>query len=530
MKEHYFMGVDVGSASVRAGVFTQAGERLAFAVRPINQFRPAPKRVEQSSREIWQQTCEAIREAVRQAGISPQAVASIGFDATCSLVAIDENGNGIPVSELGDDACHDIIMWMDHRAGDETAELNATTDEALNFVGGEISIEMQLPKALWLKRHLPERYQKAWRLFDLADFMVWRATGIDAASVCTLACKWNYLSHKKAFSDSLLEAVGLGELRQKIPPTILELGQPAGRLSTEAARECGLTTDAIVAGGIIDAHAGGLALVSTRPEGSLAVISGTSNCHMLVSADPVMVPGVWGPYWGAMLPGYWLNEGGQSAAGSLVEWTLAQHAYRAELQQLARRQNCSEYQLLNQWVSDLEQRDPLPTRALHVLADHHGNRSPRSDPDARGAIIGLTLGQGRDELARLYLATLQSIAYGTRHIIETMNQSGHHISRLVMCGGATKNPLWLREYANVTGCDIELSAEEDAVTLGAALLGAAAAGVFPSLTQAAHALVRPGDVIRTDPRYADFHQAKYQVYLKLYQDAQYAWQQMRRWR
>lgn len=521
-----FIGVDVGSASVRAGIFDGGGRRLAFAVRPITQFRPRANVVEQSSAEIWQGVCEAVKEALALSGAAAERVRAIGFDATCSLVAVGADGEGISVSEQGE-AERDIIMWMDHRADAETAAINATGDEALRYVGREVSIEMELPKALWLKRHFPERYRQTWRLFDLADYLVWRATGADVASVCTLTCKWNYLAHENRFSDRLLQAVGLEDLPRKIPSVILGLGEKAGHLHPDAARRCGLTTDVVVAGGMIDAHAGGLALVGGQPQGSLALISGTSNCHMLVSRRPVMVPGVWGPYWGAMLPQWWLNEGGQSAAGALVEWTLRQHAEWASLQRQAEHQRCSVYTLLNQWVEALEQREPFPTRHLHVLGDHHGNRSPRANPHARGAVYGLTLEQGPDALARLYLATLQAIAYGTRHIIESLNQAGHDITRLVVCGGATRNPLWLREYADITGCDIHLASEEDAVTLGAALLGAVACGRYPTLPEAAAALARPGATLRADARQRPFHDAKYRVYLQMYQDVQHAEQQMR---
>ena len=91
-----------------------------------------------------------------------------------------------------------------------------------------------------------------------------------------------------------------------------------------------------------------------------------------------------------------------------------------------------------------------------MLADHHGNRSPRADPLARGVIAGLTLEHGPDALARLYLATVQALAYGTRHIIDSMNAAGHRIDRIVMCGGGTRNPLLLREHADATGCDLHL--------------------------------------------------------------------------
>ena len=529
MTSQIYVGIDVGSASVRAGIFDAKGQRLAFAVRAIQQFHPRPLYVEQSSADIWAQTCAAMREAVTAAGIDPARIAAIGVDATCSLVAVGAGGQPISVAENGD-SVHDIIMWMDHRAAEQTAAINATKDEALAYVGGEVSIEMELPKVLWLKQHFPERYAATWRLFDLADYLVWRLSDADIASVCTLTCKWNYLAHENRFSETMLTAVGLDDIIGKIPLQILPLGSAAGKLSARAAAEMGLPAGIVVATGIIDAHAGGLALVSTAPQGSLAIIGGTSNCHMVVSPDPVMVPGVWGPYFGAMLPGYWLNEGGQSAAGALLDWTLRQSDAWPLLESTAKAEDRNIYAVLNDWLADLESRETWPTRNLHVLSDHHGNRSPRANPAARGVVVGLTLEQGKDALARLYLATLQALAYGTRHIIESMNAAGHKIERIVMCGGGTKNPYWLRENADATGCEIHLVSEEDAVTLGAALLGAVACGTFASMPAAAADMVRPGGSVAARLETKAFHDARYAIYLQLYQDmkrcrsAMHAWQ------
>ncbi|TBW35823.1 sugar kinase [Siculibacillus lacustris] len=509
-----FVGIDIGSASVRAGLYDPTGRRLAFHVGPILQFRPRAGFVEQSSADIWANACAAVRGALAEAGVDGARVAAIGVDATCSLVAVGDDGP-ISVSEAGEPD-HDVIMWMDHRAGDETAAINATDDPALAYVGGEVSIEMELPKVLWLKRHFPARHAKVRRYHDLADHIVWRATGADVASVCTLGCKWNWLAHERRFPLAMLAAVGLDDLPGKVPAEVLPLGSVAGGLSAAAAAEMGLTPGIAVATGIIDAHAGGLALVGATPQGTLALIGGTSNCHMVVARDPVMVPGVWGPYFGAMLPGWWLNEGGQSAAGALLDWTIRQSSAYPDVAARAAAEDRNIHAVLGELVAALEAREPRPTRDLHVLPDHHGNRSPRADPEARGSLVGLTLEEGPDALARLYLATIQALAYGTRHILEAMNAAGHRIDRLVMCGGGTKNPLLLREHADAVGCDIHLVEDEDAVTLGAGLLAAVAAGHFPDIPAAAAAMVRPGATIVADPAARAFHDAKYQVFLELY--------------
>lgn len=509
-----FVGIDVGSASVRAGIYDPTGRRLGFRVKPILQFRPRPGFVEQSSTDIWAKACACVREAIAEAEVDPARIAAIGFDATCSLVAVGEGGSTVSVAEDGDPD-RDIIMWMDHRAGAEARAINATGDPALAYVGGEVSIEMELPKILWMKRHLPERHAAVHRWHDLADHLVWRATGADVASVCTLGCKWNWLAHEGRFPEAMLAAVGLDDLVDHVPASILPLGSVAGRLTPDAARAMGLSPDIAVATGIIDAHSGGLALAGAEPEGTLALIGGTSNCHMVVSRDPILVPGVWGPYFGAMIPGLWLNEGGQSAAGALIEWTLRSHSAYAGLVADAEARGRTVWDLLEARVAALAAGGAEPTRHLHVLPDHHGNRSPLADPDARGAVVGLTLEEGPDALARLYLATLQALAYGTRHIVDALESAGHRIDRVVMCGGGTKNALLLREHADALARPIHLVEDEDAVTLGAGLLAAVASGAFADIAAAAGAMVRPGATIAPNPDRRAFHDAKYGVFLTL---------------
>ncbi|MCX7669273.1 MAG: FGGY family carbohydrate kinase, partial [Anaerolineae bacterium] len=197
MTSALFAGIDIGSGSVRVGLYDRTGHRHAFATRPIKQFHPKALFVEQSSDDIWSAICSAMREAS-----SGHEVAAIGLDATCSLVAVGAGGQPVSVAEDGDPT-RDIIMWMDHRAGAEAETINRTADPALAYVGGEVSVEMELPKVLWMKRHRSAAHAAVWRYFDLADCMIWRMTGADVASVCTLGCKWNWLAHEGRFSASL---------------------------------------------------------------------------------------------------------------------------------------------------------------------------------------------------------------------------------------------------------------------------------------------------------------------------------------
>src|SRR6478609_3118773 len=435
----FYVGVDVGTGSARAAVFDEQGRRLGMGVQAIQTFEPQRDFVEQSSDDIWAACGKAVRAALAEGGVAAEMVLGVGFDATCSLVLLDADDQPVTVSPTGKPA-QNVIVWMDHRALTEAAEINATEDDVLRYVGGKISPEMQTPKLLWLRRHLPASFDRAARFLDLPDFLTYRATGNDTRSHCTTVCKWTYLGHEQggagAWSTSYFERIGLGVLladgARRIGAKVSPLGERVGGLTETSARELGLAAGTAVGVSCIDAHAGGIGLLGANSGGALhelelerrlALIGGTSSCHMAVSKEPRFVPGVWGPYYSAMLPGLWLTEGGQSATGALLDATVHGHARGAELAERARREGTHPYALLEAELERLtgSSRGSFPaavTGELHVLPDHHGNRSPRADPSLRGMVSGLGLATDLGALARLYLATIQGIAYGTRHIIE----------------------------------------------------------------------------------------------------------------
>ena len=520
------LGVDVGTGSARAAVFDPAGRRLGHGVRPIQMWRPAPDFVEQSGDDIWRAVCAAVREAVAEAGAV--TITGIGFDATCSLVVRDARGGPVSVSPSGDPE-RDVIVWMDHRALDQTARINRSGSKVLDYVGGTMSPEMETPKLLWLKENLAESWARAAHFFDLPDFLTWRATGAETRSLCSAVCKWTYLGHEKRWDDGYFRSIGLGDLADegfaRIGVDIQPPGDVVGTLNARAAEELGLRAGIPVGASAIDAHAGGIGVIGARlDEGGdadmlrrLALIGGTSSCHMAVSRDPTFVPGVWGPYFSAMLPGQWLNEGGQTATGALIDHVIATHPASAELPHEGTMQEA-----LNARLAALATPLPFPamlTRDLHVQPDFHGNRSPRADPTLRGMISGLGLSATPDDLAVLYLATVQAVAYGTRHIIDALKDAGYRIDTILGCGGGTKNPVFLREHADASGCRIVLPEESEAVLLGAAMLGAVAAGHYPGLSEAMAAMSRAGRVIEPSRgAVRRYHDAKYGVFQRMHAD------------
>ncbi len=541
MSKEFVLGCDVGTGSVRVGLFDIYGTMISVFLKEIHIWHPESNFVEQSSDNIWSVFCTCVKEVIKESGVNPQQIKGLGFDATCSLVVLDEDDMPLSVSPTNSNQ-QNIIVWMDHRALKEAEDINRTRHDVLQYVGGTISPEMQTPKLLWLKRNKPDTWKNAKKFLDLSDYMVYRATGTDVRSVCTTTCKWTYLAHENfgkksslgSWDASYFNKIGLEEIVDQdykcIGQSIRPVGEPVGNgLTEEAAEELGLPVHTAVGVAIIDAHAGGIGLLgmgsvdTNQLNQRLALIGGTSSCHMVVSSKPCFIKGIWGPYYSAMVPGMWLNEGGQSATGALIDHIIFSSAQSNQLKEIAQHENKSVYLWLNDRLSVMAKEKGysnvgLLTHDLHLLPYFHGNRSPRADPSLTGSICGLHLSSTIDDLALIYLATIQAIAYGTRHIIEVLNKSKYAIDTIVATGGGTKNELFLQEHADITRCNIVLAKESEAVLLGSAILGAVAGDLYPTVQEAMKGMESTGEMITPKSEINSYHQNKYQVFKKMYED------------
>lgn len=493
----HVIGIDVGTGSARAGVFDARGALRGKAAAEIALFRDGDF-VEQSSTGIWDAVGVVCRAALAGAGVDPGDVAGIGFDATCSLVVLDGDGRGLPIGPSGNPA-RDVIVWMDHRAMVEADEINNGGHKVLDYVGGVISPEMQTPKLLWLKRHRPQVFAAARHFFDLTDFLTWKATGSAARSTCTITCKWTYLAREGGWDAGYFRQIGLAELADegfaRIGTEVAEPGAALGAgLTPEAAAHLGLRAGIAVGAGLIDAHAGGIGTVGAEglgpPTENMGYVFGTSSCTMTTTADPVFVPGVWGPYYAAMVPGMWLNEGGQSAAGAAIERLVQMHPSAPEAAKSAGPS-------LPDWLAAraLEMAGSPAEAArlagdLHVVPEFLGNRAPHADPRTRAVIAGLGMETGMDSLVALYVAGLCGLGYGLRQIVRTQAEHGAGVQRIVISGGAGGSDLVRQILADAADVPVVRPETAEPVLLGAAMLGAVAGGLYPDLPQGMTAMSR----------------------------------------
>ncbi|KAJ8653985.1 hypothetical protein O0I10_010321 [Lichtheimia ornata] len=558
----YYLGIDVGTGSARAVVIDSEGAFLAQDVEPIKLYNPRHDIYEQSTTDIWRAICKSSREAVASAKVEPSDIKGVGFDATCSLVVLDKEGNPASVDEDSNFENNDLnlILWADHRAVDQAARINATQHKVLNYVGRTISPEMEIPKSLWLKENLPkEKWDNIGHLMDLPDFLTFRATGSRARSTCSLTCKCSYLPRGvgNGWDESYFEAIGLGELKDEKwerlggiegeNGQVLTAGDPVGDgLTPQAAEELGLLPGTPVGSAVIDAYAGAIATTgatanaeertrmlesldkSLLEQGSsrVAIACGTSSCHIAMAPKDIYVDGVWGPYRSVMVPDMWHAEGGQSSTGQLIDHTLNTHPAINEARKLADAEDMNVYAFLNRHLERMQEERGFKhledlTKQMHIYPDYHGNRSPLADPTLRGMIIGVSLDHSINDLATRYLATLQAISCQTRHIIESLNAQGYKINTLCLSGGLCKNPIFVKLHADITRCRVILPDRIDAaVVIGAAFLGARAAEPSTSLWEIMVRLGRAGQVVEptSDTELEEINERRYRIFHEMLKD------------
>jgi D-ribulokinase len=519
MREAY-IGVDVGTLSARAGVFDSAGKLIASARRPIVLWREPGDIVEQSSDNIWSAVTSAVREAIEASDLPAEAVRGMGFDATCSLVVLDRNARPLSVSPT-EASERDVIVWMDHRAGDDAERINVGGHEALRYVGGKISPEMHAPKLAWLARCKPETIRAAGHFFDLTDYLSFRATGSLTRSACPATCKFGYLAHERRWPGEFFDRIGLGFLKDdhyaRIGAAMAWPGTPLGQgLSAEAAAAMGLRPGTPVGAGLVDAHAGAAGTLGARAGGAqadprrrLALILGTSSSCMALADGPRFIDGIWGPHFGALTRDQWLIDGGQSAFGGAIDHLLRLHPAFAELS--ARTGVHALRALENEIaarVGGLSQ-VALIAENLHVLPDFIGSRSPSADAGARGGVMGMDLREDAASLQELYVAALCGLAYGLADIVGKLERSGYAFDSIIVSGGAARSEMVRQIIADVCNKIVESPETLEPVLLGSAMVGAVAAGTQTMASaMSSMSTLATGAVAPAGGAIADFHARK----------------------
>jgi L-ribulokinase len=451
---------------------------------------------------------QAVPRVVKEAGVDSEGVVGLGIDFT-SCTVLPVTSEGVPLSTLEEWKSHRHAwpkLWKHHAAQSVADRLNDVALEReepfLERYGGRISSEWYFPKliSVWLEDR--EVYDAAAAYIEAADWIVWWLTGVECRQTATAGFKAMWSPAEGLPPTEYFEAAypGFDNPGEKLGDTFVPLGTKAGTLRKEVADKTGLPESAAVAVGNVDAWVSVPGIGVDGP-GTYVVVIGTSICDMIVSVDETRLPGITGVVKDGILPGLYGYEAGQAAVGDMLAWFVDNVA-----------QDAGAYAQLE----DTAARIAPGETGLVALDWWNGNRTILADADLTGAIFGLGLHTTREEI---YRALLESIAFGSRRIMDNFEEHGLELSEIVACGGiAERSPLMMQLLADTSGRDVHVPDAKEIPARGAALFGAVAAGVFDDIG-AAIAATRPSSV-RTytpDPATKETYDAVYEIYRTLYE-------------
>jgi L-ribulokinase len=548
------VGIDFGTDSVRSVIVDAAdGTELAGEVSYYrrwaaglycdatrNMFRQHPL-------DYMESLEEAVRGALRKAGRNAaRRVAGIGIDTTGSTpCAVDRSGTPLALTKgFAENPNAMFVLWKDHTAVEEAALINRAAHgwggtDFTRYEGGVYSSEWFWSKILHILRTDSRVRRSAFSWVEHCDWMSALLTGTtDPLTMKRSRCaaghkalwhaEWGGLPPEEFFAkiDRLLR-----EARGRLYSETHTSEMKAGGLTGHWARRLGLEPGTAVAVGAFDAHMGAVG-GGIRP-GVLVKIAGTSTCDMLVARAKAVegkcIEGICGQVDGSIIPGMVGLEAGQSAFGDVYAWfrellswpltdalrgtaalagaSRAGVAGGARAGMLGKFRGEIERNILFRLSAEAEKVEPQESTVL-ALDWLNGRRTPFADHALKGAIIGLTLGT---DAPRIFRALVEATAFGSRAIVEQFRRQGLPINGVIALGGiARKSPLVMQVMADVLDMTIRVAASEQACALGAAMFGAAAAGLYPSVTEAQKKMESGFDMIFTPNR------RRVSVYTRLY--------------
>ena len=485
----YTIGVDFGTESGRSVLVDVAdGREVATAVYPYSNsviderlpesgVRLEPDWALQDPEDYIRTFQNTIPAVLKQSGINPADVIGIGIDFTaCTMLPVKADGRPLCVLPEFRKKPHAWVkLWKHHAAQPEADKINETARAMgqgwLDRYGGKISSEWFFSKALQIANEAPEIYAAADRLIEAADWVVWQLTGVETRNSCTAGYKAMW-SKREGFPEkayfAALNPLLADVVDAKMTRNIRPIGDKAGGLTEQAAQWTGLKPGTAVAIANVDAHVAVPATTVVEP-GRMVMIMGTSTCHMVLGKEEHLVPGICGYVEDGILPGLFGYEAGQSCVGDHFAW-FTENCVPASYEREAEARGINIHQLLEEKAAKLKPGES----GLLALDWWNGNRSVLVDVDLTGLLIGATLLTKPEEI---YRALIEATAYGTRVIVEALENNGVPVTELVACGGLPeKNKLLMQIYADVTGREFKLSGSAQTPALGSAMFGAVAAG------------------------------------------------------
>jgi xylulokinase len=492
-----YLGIDVGTGGTRALVMDQQGTVVASASAEHEDFAsPHLGWAEQDPRDWWRACGEAVRKALQSSAVRANDIACVGFSGQMhGAVLLDQN----------DEVVRPALIWCDQRSEAQSRELEEMfgRDTLIRLTCNPPLTNFTLTKLLWVREIEPDKWARVAHVMLPKDYVRFRLTGERAIDVADASGTLLLDVAHRRWSSEVLSKTGI---KEGMLPALFESPQVCGKVSAAGAEATGLRAGTPVVAGAGDQAAGAVGMGIARA-GAVSATIGTSGVVFASTDRPAMDPKGRLHTFCHAIPGCWHVMGVTQAAGLSLRW------YR------------DNFGAASPGVQKKDGRDPYDVFAEEAAAAPAGSegalwapylmgeRTPHLDPNARGALIGLTASHTRAHVIR---AIMEGVAFSLKDTFTIFEEMKIPVTSIRLGGGGARSPLWRQIQADVYAHEVEIVAAEEGAAYGAAILAGVGAGGWPSVEQACDAVVRVAKRVAPNPKDSGVMQKSYLSYRKIY--------------
>lgn len=488
----YLIAHDLGTTGNKATLFTTGGELVDSVTTAYGTHFFQDVCAEQNPLDWWRAVCDSTSRLLR--GRDPALVRGMAFSGQMmGCVCVDKQGEPL----------RDAIIWADQRSAEEAAQLRQRIGERefYRITGHRASPSYTIEKLMWIRSHQPEIFARTYRCLQPKDYVIYKLTGSFVTDYTDASGTNAFDLERLCWSAPIFQAAGLDP---SVMPPVFPSTHVAGGVLPQAAKACGLRpgTPVVIGGG--DGCCASVGAASIQPGVAYSYLG--SSAWVSAAADaPILDPEMRTFNWAHIVPGLYAPMGTMQAAGNSFNFVRGRMCKNLEDQ--AALENTDVYRLIDR----LAAASPPGANKLLFLPYPLGERSPRWNPEARGAFIGLKMEHTQGDLLR---ATLEGILFNLKLILDVLRQS-LPISRINLIGGLAQSPVLRRMMADIFGVEVcKLSRLEQATSMGAAVTAGVGVGELPDFS-AIHRFIHMDETLCPNLRQ---HQ-RYQQILPLFDQA-----------
>ncbi len=497
MSRIYILSHDLGTTGDKASLIDREGRVLASSFSGYDTAYPHVTWAEQNPLDWWKAVCTSNHRIISQAKVSPTEIACIVFSGQMmGCVAVDNQVRPL----------RSAIIWADQRAVQQADRLieRVGSEGIYQITGHRASSSYSAAKMMWVRDHQPEIYADVYKFLQPKDFILARLTGRFVTDYSDASGTNLYELKAWDWSDRMLEAA---DLDRRQLPELHASTDVVGEVLPQVADEVGLAagTPVVAGGGDGPCAAVGAGVVR---EGSAYNYIGSSSWIGIATRQPSLDPDQQTVTFAHLIPHMFTPTGSMQAAGGSYQW-LRDVFCDLEVQS-ASNLKLSPYELMNLQAAN----SPAGANDLLFLPYLLGERSPRWNPNARGAYFGLTMKHTRADIIR---ATLEGITLNLRVILEAFQKQGANIEAVRVIGGGARGAIWRQIMADIYGLPILRPALlEEATSMGAAIAGGVGVGLFPDFS-VAEELTPIVDKVLPNPEFKPVYDRLYKLFNQCYE-------------